>query len=303
MSGNEDFEWVRGSPMLTGLLEGQVTRLATPPDHRAHAIRSSLTTPPESGEESSLTPRPRPYPRPPPVPRPRTLEAGELVPHRPPRDPRDGLRDRLYSPIRDLSSHRRSRDSSVERSIRDSSCDRASVSSLHHLHHHATPRLSHPCDCWCDDEEHGYDSCDERHHQHRHSYHEGLHRAHLHHLQPHTRHHHHHHQHQTSREPSRERRNRGHGSGDSGRSSPCCCRNQQLGSSLSSLASQDVCSSGRLALPCSSKVGGARVRPQTGHHHLDSDYIPLWSCHSPPVRPHTLSPHPTTMSSRLPSLP
>ncbi|KAK4300899.1 hypothetical protein Pmani_026926 [Petrolisthes manimaculis] len=264
VSGNEDFEWVRGSPMLTGLLEGQVTRLATPPDHRAHAIRSSLTTPPESGEESGLTPRPRPYPRPPPVPRPRTLEAGELVPHRPPRDPRDGLRDRLYSPIRDLSSHRRSRDSSVERSIRDSSCDRTSVSSLHHLHHHhhTTPRLSHPCDCWCDDEEHGYDSCDERHHQHRHSYHEGLHRAHLHHLQPHTRHHHHQHQHQhqTSREPSRERRNRGHGSGDSGRSSPCYCRHQQLGSSMSSLASQDVCSSGRLALPCSSKGGGLEER-------------------------------------------
>ncbi|XP_069173924.1 LOW QUALITY PROTEIN: uncharacterized protein Liprin-beta [Procambarus clarkii] len=299
VSGNEDFEWVRGSPMLTGLLEGHVTRLATPPDHRTHSLRATLATPPESGEEGvgASTHRHRQYTRPPPAPRPRTLEAGDLLPHRPVRDglrdglrdSRDGLRDRLYSPCRELVAHRRSRDSSVERSGRDSSCERGSVSSLHqhshHHHHHLTPRLphQHPCDspsCWCDDDEPGYDSCDERHHHHRHSYHEGLQHAHLHHLQPH-----HHHPHlQAARELSRDRRNRGHTSADSGRSSPSCCRHCNPLGSLSSLSSHDYCSNTRLALPCTAKVGGRLATPQRSRPlpRLDSDYITLWSCHSPP---------------------
>nr|XP_045623239.1 uncharacterized protein LOC123773478 isoform X3 [Procambarus clarkii] len=300
VSGNEDFEWVRGSPMLTGLLEGHVTRLATPPDHRTHSLRATLATPPESGEEGvgASTHRHRQYTRPPPAPRPRTLEAGDLLPHRPVRDglrdglrdSRDGLRDRLYSPCRELVAHRRSRDSSVERSGRDSSCERGSVSSLHqhshHHHHHLTPRLphQHPCDspsCWCDDDEPGYDSCDERHHHHRHSYHEGLQHAHLHHLQPH---HHHHHNLQAARELSRDRRNRGHTSADSGRSSPSCCRHCNPLGSLSSLSSHDYCSNTRLALPCTAKVGGRLATPQRSRPlpRLDSDYITLWSCHSPP---------------------
>ncbi|XP_050731386.1 liprin-beta-1-like isoform X11 [Eriocheir sinensis] len=301
VSGNEDFEWVRGSPMLTGLREGQVTRLATPPDHRTHSLRSSLATPTEAVEEAcaALTPRHRQYPRPPPVPRPRTLEAGELVPHRSIRDllrdsirdSRDNLRDRLYSPSRELTGHRLSRDSSVERSGRDSSCDRASVSSLHqhshHHHHHLTPsRLSqHPCcdppSCWCEEEELDYESCDERHHHHRHSYHEGLHRAHLHQLQPH-----HHHRRRGSRESSREHRSRGQGTADSGRSSPCCCRHCLQSGSHSSLATHDYCTNNRLALPCTNKVGGGLVIPQGSRQHrrLDSDYIALWSCHSPPVQ-------------------
>ncbi|KAK8402565.1 hypothetical protein O3P69_000746 [Scylla paramamosain] len=298
VSGNEDFEWVRGSPMLTDLREGQVTRLATPPDHRTHSLRSTLTTPTEAVEEvcAGLTPRHRQYPRPPPVPRPRTLEAGELVPHRSIRDllrdsirdSRDSLRDRLYSPSRELTAHRLSRDSSVERGARDSSCERASVSSLHqhsHHHHHVTPsRLSqHACcdppSCWCEEEELDYESCDERHHHHRHSYHEGLHRAHLHQLQPH------HHHHRSSRDPSRERRgSRGQGAGDSGRSSPCCCRHCLQAGSHSSLAGHDYCANNRLALPCTNKVGGGLVTPQGSRQHrrLDSDYIALWSCHSPP---------------------
>ncbi|XP_042864487.1 dentin sialophosphoprotein-like isoform X1 [Penaeus japonicus] len=297
VSGNEDFEWVRASPMLTGLLEGHVTRLATPPDHRG--LRTSLATPPESGEEGGGGPthRHRQYPRPPPAPRPRTLEPTDLVPHRPIRDGLRDSRDRLYSPSRDLTSHRRSRDSSVERSGRDSSCERGSVSSLHqhghhHHHHHPGPRLpQHACDCpscWCDEEEPGYDSCDERHHHHRHSYHEGLHHAHLHSLQAH------HHQ-PCGRDAPRERRTRGQGSGDSGRSSPCCCRHcHQLGS-LSSLSSHDYCANNRLALPCSTKVGGALATLQgtRRHRRLDSDYIALWSCHSPPVRAaHTRLPTP-----------
>ncbi|XP_042206543.1 liprin-beta-2-like isoform X10 [Homarus americanus] len=266
VSGNEDFEWVRASPMLTGLLEGHVTRLATPPDHRVHSTRSSLATPPESSEEGSGGPahRHRQYNRPPPVPRPRTLEAGDLVPHRPIRDAlrdglrdsRDGIQDRLYSPSRDLTGHRRSRDSSVERSGRDSSCERGSVSSLHqhgHHHHHITSHLpQNGCECpsyWCDDEEPGYDSCDERHHHHRHSYHEGLHHAHLHQLKTH------HHQ-----QSVRERRNRGQGSGDSGRSSPCCCRHCHHLGSLSSLSSHDFCTNNRLALPCTTKGGSLEDR-------------------------------------------
>ncbi|XP_066950281.1 filaggrin isoform X11 [Macrobrachium rosenbergii] len=300
VSGNEDFEWVRASPMLTGLLEGHVTRLATPPDHRGHSLRTSLATPPESGEESTgvSAHRHRQYTRPPPVPRPRTLEAGDLIPHRPIRDnlrdglrdSRDGLRDRLYSPSRDLTGHRRSRDSSIERSGRDSSCERGSVSSLHqhnhHHHHHLSSRLSqHTCECpscWCEEEEGGYDSCDERHHHHRHSYHEGLHHAHLHQLQSH------HHGQPGTREASRERRSRGQGSGDSGRSSPCCCRHCHHLGSLSSLSSHDYCANTRLALPCTSKVGGggallSAAAPQGSRRHrrLDSDYITLWSCHSP----------------------
>ncbi|XP_063604137.1 uncharacterized protein LOC134779792 isoform X9 [Penaeus indicus] len=286
VSGNEDFEWVRASPMLTGLLEGHVTRLATPPDHRG--LRTSLATPPESGEEGGGGPthRHRQYPRPPPAPRPRTLEPTDLVPHRPLRDGLRDSRDRLYSPSRDLASHRRSRDSSVERSGRDSSCERGSVSSLHqhahHHHHHAPgPRLPHhACDCpscWCDEEEPGYDSCDERHHHHRHSYHEGLHHAHLHSLPAH------HHQ-ACGRDATRERRARGQGSGDSGRSSPGCCRHCHPLGSLSSLSSHDYCANSRLALPCSSKVGGALATLQGARRHrrLDSDYIALWSCHSPP---------------------
>ncbi|XP_064101912.1 liprin-beta-2-like isoform X20 [Macrobrachium nipponense] len=300
VSGNEDFEWVRASPMLTGLLEGHVTRLATPPDHRGHSLRTSLATPPESGEEGSgvSAHRHRQYTRPPPVPRPRTLEAGDLIPHRPIRDnlrdglrdSRDGLRDRLYSPSRDLTGHRRSRDSSIERSGRDSSCERGSVSSLHqhnhHHHHHLSSRLSqHTCECpscWCEEEEGGYDSCDERHHHHRHSYHEGLHHAHLHQLQSH------HHGQPGTREASRERRSRGQGSGDSGRSSPCCCRHCHHLGSLSSLSSHDYCANTRLALPCTSKVGGgsallSAAAPQGSRRQrrLDSDYITLWSCHSP----------------------
>lgn len=289
MSGNEDFEWVRASPMLTGLLEGHVTRLATPPDHRG--LRTSLATPPESGEEGGgggPAHRHRQYPRPPPAPRPRTLEPTDLVPHRPLRDGLRDSRDRLYSPSRDLAGHRRSRDSSVERSGRDSSCERGSVSSLHqhahHHHHHAPgPRLPHhACDCpscWCDEDEPGYDSCDERHHHHRHSYHEGLHHAHLHSLPPHH--------HQTcGRDAARERRARGQGSGDSGRSSPGCCRHCHPLGSLSSLSSHDYCANSRLALPCASKVGGALATLQGARRHrrLDSDYIALWSCHSPPVR-------------------
>ena len=304
--------------MLTDLREGQVTRLATPPDHRTHSLRSSLATPTEAVEEAcaGLTPRHRQYPRPPPVPRPRTLEAGELVPHRSIRDllrdsirdSRDSLRDRLYSPSRELTGHRLSRDSSVERSGRESSCDRVSVSSSHHQHshhhhHHLTPsRLSQPacCDppsCWCEEEELDYESCDERHHHHRHSYHEGLHRAHLHQLQPH----HHHNHHRTNLETSRERRSRGQGAGDSGRSSPCCCRQCLQTGSHSSLASHDYCANNRLALSCTNKVGGGLVIPQGSrqHHRLDSDYITLWSCHSPPVcathtGPHT---HPHTAVS------
>ncbi|XP_069979239.1 uncharacterized protein [Penaeus vannamei] len=287
VSGNEDFEWVRASPMLTGLLEGHVTRLATPPDHRG--LRTSLATPPESGEEGGgggPAHRHRQYPRPPPAPRPRTLEPTDLVPHRPLRDGLRDSRDRLYSPSRDLAGHRRSRDSSVERSGRDSSCERGSVSSLHqhahHHHHHAPgPRLPHhACDCpscWCDEDEPGYDSCDERHHHHRHSYHEGLHHAHLHSLPPHH--------HQTcGRDAARERRARGQGSGDSGRSSPGCCRHCHPLGSLSSLSSHDYCANSRLALPCASKVGGALATLQGARRHrrLDSDYIALWSCHSPP---------------------
>ncbi|KAK8722234.1 hypothetical protein OTU49_012336 [Cherax quadricarinatus] len=294
VSGNEDFEWVRGSPMLTGLLEGHVTRLSTPPDHRLHSQRSTLTTPPESGEEGVSSHRHRQYTRPPPVPRPRTLEAGDLVPHRYIREAlrasRDSTRDRLYSPSRDLTGYRRSRDSSVERSGRDSSCERGSVSSLHqhsHHHHHVTPRLpQHSCECpscWCDEDEPGYDSCDERNHHHRHSYHEGLQHAHLH--QPH--HHHHHHQ-QPPRELSRERRIRSHGSADSGRSSPCCCRNNHQLGSLTSLSSHDYCNNTRLALPSTAKVGGLNHSilhtPQGSrpHRRLHTDYITLWSCHSPP---------------------
>ncbi|KAK7084420.1 Ppfibp2p [Halocaridina rubra] len=286
VSGNEDFEWVRTTPMLTGLLDGHVTRLATPPDHRGHSLRSSLTTPPESGEEGSGVPahRHRQYPRPPPVPRPRTLEAGDLIPHRPLRDhlrdslrdSRDGLRDRLYSPSRDLMSHRRSRDSSVERGGRDSSCERGSVSSLHqhsHHHHHLATRLpQHPCECpscWCDEEEGGYDSCDERHHHHRHSYHEGLHHAHLHQLQPH----HHHHHGQSGREGSRERRSRGQGSGDSGRSSPCCCRHCHHLGSLSSLSSHDYCANSRLALPCTNK--GSSLEDRMNRLEGDKDSLQL----------------------------
>ncbi|XP_069979238.1 filaggrin isoform X10 [Penaeus vannamei] len=263
VSGNEDFEWVRASPMLTGLLEGHVTRLATPPDHRG--LRTSLATPPESGEEGGgggPAHRHRQYPRPPPAPRPRTLEPTDLVPHRPLRDGLRDSRDRLYSPSRDLAGHRRSRDSSVERSGRDSSCERGSVSSLHqhahHHHHHAPgPRLPHhACDCpscWCDEDEPGYDSCDERHHHHRHSYHEGLHHAHLHSLPPHH--------HQTcGRDAARERRARGQGSGDSGRSSPGCCRHCHPLGSLSSLSSHDYCANSRLALPCASKGGSLEDR-------------------------------------------
>ncbi|XP_064101898.1 liprin-beta-2-like isoform X8 [Macrobrachium nipponense] len=279
VSGNEDFEWVRASPMLTGLLEGHVTRLATPPDHRGHSLRTSLATPPESGEEGSgvSAHRHRQYTRPPPVPRPRTLEAGDLIPHRPIRDnlrdglrdSRDGLRDRLYSPSRDLTGHRRSRDSSIERSGRDSSCERGSVSSLHqhnhHHHHHLSSRLSqHTCECpscWCEEEEGGYDSCDERHHHHRHSYHEGLHHAHLHQLQSH------HHGQPGTREASRERRSRGQGSGDSGRSSPCCCRHCHHLGSLSSLSSHDYCANTRLALPCTSKGSSLEDRV----HRLEGD--------------------------------
>ncbi|XP_066950315.1 filaggrin isoform X43 [Macrobrachium rosenbergii] len=279
VSGNEDFEWVRASPMLTGLLEGHVTRLATPPDHRGHSLRTSLATPPESGEESTgvSAHRHRQYTRPPPVPRPRTLEAGDLIPHRPIRDnlrdglrdSRDGLRDRLYSPSRDLTGHRRSRDSSIERSGRDSSCERGSVSSLHqhnhHHHHHLSSRLSqHTCECpscWCEEEEGGYDSCDERHHHHRHSYHEGLHHAHLHQLQSH------HHGQPGTREASRERRSRGQGSGDSGRSSPCCCRHCHHLGSLSSLSSHDYCANTRLALPCTSKGSSLEDRV----HRLEGD--------------------------------
>ncbi|XP_053651588.1 filaggrin isoform X4 [Cherax quadricarinatus] len=279
VSGNEDFEWVRGSPMLTGLLEGHVTRLSTPPDHRLHSQRSTLTTPPESGEEGVSSHRHRQYTRPPPVPRPRTLEAGDLVPHRYIREAlrasRDSTRDRLYSPSRDLTGYRRSRDSSVERSGRDSSCERGSVSSLHqhsHHHHHVTPRLpQHSCECpscWCDEDEPGYDSCDERNHHHRHSYHEGLQHAHLH--QPH--HHHHHHQ-QPPRELSRERRIRSHGSADSGRSSPCCCRNNHQLGSLTSLSSHDYCNNTRLALPSTAK--GSSLEERVNRLEGDKDSLQL----------------------------
>ncbi|CAL4066040.1 unnamed protein product, partial [Meganyctiphanes norvegica] len=297
VSGSEDFEWVRQSPMLTGLLEGHVTRLATPPDlrHHHHHHRTSgsgLVTPPESGEEAAVTGalpnhrQQRHYTRPPPAPRPRTLEPGDLLPHRPAL--RDS-RERVYTPSRDHHVNRRSRDSSSER-LRDSSCDRASSSVVlhqsphlpHHHNYHGShyPARSH-CECvacCADEDEAGYDSCsDERHH--RHSYHEGVHHQPGHHQHHHHQHHHH------SRDSSRDRRAPSRqgvsGPPDSGRSSPCCCRSH-LGSCSSLSSPQQDYFSGSGA----SKVGPLvaphqhPATPANTHHlhRLNSDYITLWSC-------------------------
>ena len=219
--------------MLTGLLEGHVTRLATPPDPR-----HPLTSPPESGEEGSgSSNRHQRHQRPPPVPRPRTLEGSEIVPHR-----------RLYSPGRDaLPLHRRSREVSLDRGTREPPCCGQSLA----LHHHHCDCSSH---CYWDDDDPGDYSppgiCTGE--QHRHSYHEGLQHAHLHHCPP-----------------QRHIQRRGTRS-----SSPCySCRT--LGS-LNSLA--ECGAGGARSHALAYKVGVTTPPTQS------QDYIPLWKCHSPPVR-------------------
>lgn len=190
--------------------------LAPPPDltfvGSRLAVRSALGDEDASGTGGRHC---RPRPRPPPAPRPRPTAAEPAPPARP--------SARVYS-----------RDSSLERVARDSSGERHPHA---RRHAHARRDARQPCWCGADDD---CDSCEDRRHlsNQRHSYHEGLHRAHL------------------------------------------------LAGGRCPQARRSVSPRCPLADPAplfpyaADKVGrGARFAPS------QSDYIPLWSCHSPLVRP------------------
>ena len=124
--------------MITSLIEGHVTRLATPPD--PHDIS-----------------RPRP-----PIPRPRTAVDG-------------ATNGRLYSPSLHRSSRDSSLERA---GLTKMNGDRHGVpkgSHHHHRRHHARKVADYrQSPCWCEEDD--YDSaCEDRHF--RHTYHEGIHHA------------------------------------------------------------------------------------------------------------------------------